>query len=211
MRLSRSFALLAAVGINFAVTTSILPVLTTPPALAQHARPGRIASEIDDQRMYEQMNRVANWLNQYCVWNHRFPEYGDEMNWAKEQINQLIPNPPYDTGAVRLSSGLDADPQYDQPSDSPQYEMPTPGSPESLNRVQLVFDPSLTEQQVQNWRTDPPDEWQAAPGTITAISNNQNLFVLWGAGINGMPLKDPTTNRVIMIIGRYNMLYETQE
>jgi hypothetical protein len=181
------------------------------PAFAQSASPGRIASEIDDQRMYEQMNRVASWLSQYCTWNHRFPEYGDEMTWAKQQINQIVPNPPYQTGSIRMASGLDADPEYNQPADSPEYISPPPGSPESLNRIQLNFDPSLSEQQVQNWRTDPPDEWQAAPGTITAISNNQNLFVIWGAGIDGQPIKDPTTKRVIMVIGRYNMLYETQE
>ena len=170
-----------------------------------------MVDQMGNDRMYQQMNRVATWLNQYCVWNHRFPEQGDEMTWAKEQLNQLIPNPPYDPGALRLTPGFDADPNYSSPANSPEYEMPQPGSPESLDRIRLIFDPSLTELMVQSWRTDPPSEWQAVPGTISAISNNQNLFVIWGAGANGLPLRDPSTNRVIMIIGRYNMLYENQQ
>ncbi len=181
--------------------------LWAPTSYAQ--RQPSMASEMADNRLYDQMNRVATWLNQYCVWNHRFPEQGDEMAWAKEQLNQLVPNPPYDTASLRLASGLDADPNYYQPNTAPEYVMPSGGSSVNLNRISLQFDPGLSELEIQNWRTDPPSEWQAAPGTISAISNNQNLFMIWGAGANGLPIKDPSTNRVIMIIGRYNMLYES--
>jgi hypothetical protein len=198
--------------LSFAVATILTVSSLSLCVLSAHAqRQSSMVSQMDDNRMYEQMNRVATWLNQYCVWNHRFPEQGDEMTWAKEQLNQLVPNPPYDTGALRLTSGFDADPNYSQPSTAPEYVMPNPGSPQNLNRIQLIFDPSLAELTVQSWRTDPPSEWQAAPGTISCISNNQNLFVIWGASLNGLPMRDPSTNRVIMIIGRYNMLYQNSE
>ena len=165
----------------------------------------------EDARMYDQMNRISQWINYTTTVNHRFPEYGDEMKDAKEQLNQLIPNPPYKPRSMRLAPGLDADTLFAQPEHAsvPGVEDPYTGT--SLDRINISIDLSLTELEIQGWRTDPPDEWQAAPGTISIISNQQSVWVIWGAGADGLPLRDQYNKRVLMIIGRYHGLYDTQE
>jgi hypothetical protein len=75
-----------------------------------------------------------------------------------------------------------------------------------LNRIKLTIDNSLSEIEAQQWLTQPPDDWQAPPGTISLIGNQQNMYVLWGAGRDGRPLRDPLSHRVQLIIGRFAML-----
>jgi hypothetical protein len=178
---------------------------------AQNQTVDQVMRASEDARMYDQMTKISQWVNMYCMLNHRFPEEGDEMKGAKEQLNQLIPLAPYNPRSIRLAPGLDADPLYAQPELGPVTGELNSDTGTTLDRVHLIFDPSLTELEIQGWRSDPPVDWQEPPGTITAISNNQSIFVIWGAGADGLPLRDQYSKRTLMIIGRYAMLYDTQE
>ena len=174
-------------------------------ARAQSSAQQMALAELDD-RMFRQMRQVSGWLDQYCMWNHRWPEVGDETNEATQQLNQLVPNNPYANGLLTLGQGLDADSQYTDPNASP-VDMPAPDDQAAnLNRVQLGIDNSMTEEDVREDMKNPPDSWTADPGTISGIGNQQTLYVIWGAGRNGKPLKDPLTGRTQLIIGRYAML-----
>ena len=173
------------------------------PAKAQANSIRQIERASEDARMFDQMTRVSQWVDSYCVLNRRFPEEGEEMKASVQQINLLIPNSPYNPQSIKLMSGLDYDP-LNAASDYPDNGA-TP------NRVRLVLDLSLTELEVENWRTDPPVDWQEAPGTITAISNQTNIFVVWGAGADGLPLRDQYNKQVLLLIGRCRMLYDAQE
>ena len=116
---------------------------------------------------------------------------------------------------MQLMAGLDAEPSYADPNNSPgSYDTPPEmqgaalqestsaqsvnenddsGSIDTdtaanLNRVWLTYDPSLNENMAQEYLTDPPDDWTGQPGTINVVSNNQNLIIVWGAGANGKPI-----------------------
>jgi hypothetical protein len=191
-----------------------IPVIFAPVVCAQSMMQ-QMAMEQEDNRMFTDMSRVSNWVNQYCIWNHRFPEQGDEFRDAKAQLNQLVPNNPYINSKLYLSQGLDADPVYAgnadvSPNSNTDYQK-TPfyvpsDQAANLHRIQLVIDGSLSELEIQQWQTEPPDEWNAPAGTITVISNQQNLFCIWGAGLNGKPIRDPLSRQVQIIIGRYALL-----
>ena len=179
----------------------------------------RAALDEEDYRMFSDMRRVAQWMDQYCLWNNRFPEYGDEMTQAQQQLNQLSPNDPYSQNGFTLGRGLDADPScgtnfnYENFSndnqnmaDVYQPEYPTPDDQNAnLNRIRLSIDNSLSEEEAQQWITNPPDDWQQPPGTISIIGNQSNMYVLWGAGADGRPLRDPLSHHVQLIIGRFRM------
>lgn len=167
------------------------------------------ARQAQDDRLYDQIYKVARWFDQYCSWNHRFPEVGDETADATQQLNDLVPNNPYDALDLGLTPGLDVDPN--SPSYDDEESIPAAYSYSDVaaknNRINLKLDPSLTELQIQEYQINPPLDWQAPPGTITAISNQQNLFVVWGANRRGLPLRDSASGRVIFVIGRYRLLY----
>lgn len=166
----------------------------------------------EDIRLYNQMSRVSDWLAQYCTWNHRFPEGLEQVTFAKQQLNQVVPNIPYQSGQLQLAQGLDAESDYanpvEAPVDSPQ---PVPVAA-SMDRINIVAnDLSLTDNDIQQFQTQPPQEWFAPPGTITALSNQTTTYIVWGAGRDGLPIRDPDTGRVRIIIGHYGMLYDKEE
>ena len=165
-----------------------------------------------DFQLYLQMQKVDNWLSQYCVWNHHWPEYIDEQNGCINQLAELVPNNPYLPGQLQESEGSSTDPDYryyNQPLNQfyngeaasgfdPQSFQPN-NSYEAYGRkkIRLLFDPSITAEQVREWEYDPPESWNEPPGTITGISNGQNLIVVWGAGADGRPIKVPGSKKRI--------------
>lgn len=172
-----------------------------------------------DLMMYQQMSQVVDWLNQYCVWNHHWPEPVDETNQAVNQLCELVPNNPYKWKAkVQEAQGQSTDPDYlylnqpmNQPTDAStgfEGDSPDPGTSfEALGnkRIKLVLNTSLTAAEVRTWETDPPDEWTDAPGTITGISNSQNIIVVWGAGADGKPLKVPGSRKTRIFVSNVQM------
>jgi hypothetical protein len=192
-----------------------------PPAQAQQQQQQlsaaqQMAMDEQDEQMFTDMRRVAQWMDQYCLWNKRFPEFGDEMIQAQQQLNQLTPNDPYQDTGLTLGRGFDAQPTFGNfdtsnntfnNADVYQMQYPVPDDQNAnLNRIQLKIDNSLTEEEAREWLTNPPDDWQAPPGTITLIGNQQNMYVCWGAGRNGRPIRDPLSHRTQIIIGRFAML-----
>jgi hypothetical protein len=186
---------------------------SSDPACAQSAMQ-KMALEQQDGQMFTDMRRVSNWVNQYCIWNKRFPEQGTEFREAKSQLNQLVPNNPYVSNKLLLSQGLDADPVYTNPAGMPSYDTDyqrwsyavPDDQAANLHRIILTLDQSLTELDLQQDQQQAPDDWTAPAGSITVISNQQNLYAVWGAGRDGKPLKDPLSGVTQIIIGRYALL-----
>lgn len=187
--------------------------LHTPVQRAEaQATARQMARMQQDNRLFNQMTKVSDWFAQYCTWNHRFPEGPDQVTFAKQQLNQLVPNIPYDSGALQLAQGLDAEPDYANPENTPvDSPQPTPVAA-SMDRIQVHSnDLSLTSNDIQQYKTQPPEEWVAAPGTITAISNQTTTYIIWGAGRDGLPIRDPDTGNVRIIVGHYGMLFDHEE
>ncbi|MDX2107193.1 MAG: hypothetical protein SFY67_12400 [Candidatus Melainabacteria bacterium] len=180
----------------------------------------KMASQQYDFMLYQQMQQVANYMSQYCIQNKRWPEPGDQTQYVVKQLNELVPNNPYKPNDLQESQffSTDSSYHYDDPTKDdfiPGAQSGAAGSADNVMpdtqlgtstdlRVQLQFNPSLSAQMVKDWQTEAPLEWQAAPGSITAISNSQDLFVIWGSGANGKPIKSPNgTTR--LYIGNVNM------
>jgi hypothetical protein len=142
-------------------------------------------SAVDDE-MRRQMRNVSRYLQLYGIRNGgRFPGFqNDEMQAARVQLTELVPNNPYS-----FNSQVFAEPwSEDQAA-------------QHVGRIRLQMDLSLTRGIVDNWSTNPPNDWYAAPGTITAIGNNQGLFIVWGAGQDGRPVKNPSSGRTMIMSG----------
>ncbi len=172
----------------------------------------QMARTEQDNRLYNQMTKVSDWCAQYCTWNHRFPEGGEQVAFAKQQLNDLVPNIPYDSGDLQLAQGLDNEAQYASPTGAPvEQPQPVPVAA-SMDRIQIqAADLSLTNNDIQQYLTQPPQEWNAAPGTITAISNQTTTYIVWGAGRDGLPIRDPDTGKVRIIVGHFGLLYDNEE
>jgi hypothetical protein len=166
----------------------------------QHELVGSMA--VNDGQLFDQMRRVASWVDNWVVMNHRFPEIGDETTYALQQLNELVPNNPYQSGSVYMVAGESVDNAYLTQEGEP-IPPPMTGSKEDDDHVVFVRDFGLTVPEVNQFSVDPPVDWRAKPGTITVITNDQYLFIVWGAGYDGKPLRDFGSKRVRFAVGNY--------
>lgn len=172
-----------------------------------------------DAMMTKQVREVASWMQNYCSSNVFFPRVGDEQNWVRAQLTELVPYNPYDPNSLnQAESGVPiAAPltgsgpggeilSYDEQANEMIAQQD--------NRIQIQVDYSMTLEQVRQYETNPPDDWQADAGTITIVSTNQGMnqnsptdfFIVWGAGANGRPIRDPFTKRVLFVQGRWTQI-----
>lgn len=198
--------------VTIAAFFSFVSLLAHPIGCDAQMTARQMARAQQDNRLFNQMTKVSDWFAQYCTWNHRFPEGGEQVAFAKQQLNQLVPNIPYESGELQLAQGLDAQSDYANPVEAPvESPQPVPVAA-NMDRIQIQSaDLSLTNNDIQQYLTQPPQEWNAAPGTITAISNQTTTYVVWGAGRDGLPIRDPDTGKVRLIVGHYGLLFDNEE
>jgi hypothetical protein len=173
-----------------------------------------------NQILEGQIDKVCSWLQQYAMMTyHTFPGYvSDEMHQAQIQLTELVPNNPYNPGTTPVvggesgsfifgSSGFpyeynaNGTPRTGSPSMTGEWSVPAFQQVQDLDRIRLSINQSLTRNMIDYWTTDPPDDWVAPPGTITATGNNQGLFIVWGAGRDGKPIKSSLTGRTYIAVG----------
>lgn len=169
-----------------------------------------------DNELLRQMKKVADWMNDYVVWNHHFPEQSvggedpynltfgqsDELNIAMRQMNLLVPNNPYMHGGIYMEPGKDVDPNLQIADDQPMPIIPS-DSKYNRNRIKIFYDRSLNASDMAQLATNPPYDWQATPGTIGIVTDSAYYFVVWGAGIDGKPIRDPVSGNVRLVVGNY--------
>lgn len=171
----------------------------------QHGRGVRPWSAADES-MYGQMHQAARWLQQYVQWNHRFPEQGEEMMNARRQIAQIIVENPYDNSGgdtIETAPGQIFPDQTIVQTDRPYPNKYMYDFAPNSDRIALILNQSMNYNMVVDWVETPPGEWVAAPGSIIAISNQQDLWILWGARADGLPLCDPVSGKTKIILGRF--------
>ncbi|MBI4533603.1 MAG: hypothetical protein HY711_06615 [Candidatus Melainabacteria bacterium] len=170
------------------------PILALANGSAEQGLGDYQAHEQANLVLHGQMQRVANFLENYCTMNYSFPQSTDDVRWLTKQLMDLVPNNPFTD-------------QEDQPSDVitfPNTSGPTYSLPYGVqNKIGLSIDNGLDDSIIEEWRTSPPDDWQAPPGTISAISNNRNLFVVWGAGADGRPIKNDLSGHTALVVGHW--------
>lgn len=155
-----------------------------------------------DSQLFQQMRAVANWVDNWILFNHRFVEYGDQTTMALQQLDDLVPNNPYSYSSTVSVPGLDADANYEQvQEEAANY----PTNTLAPHRVKFVRDFGMTTANIDQWSREVPSDWRETPGTITVITNDQYLFCVWGAGADGRAIKDPFTRRTRLCIGNYQM------
>lgn len=157
---------------------------------------------VNDGQLFSQMHTVAGWVDNWIVFNHRFPEIGDETTYALTQLNELVPNNPYKQGSAYVVPGETVDNAY-MTNEGEAIAPPPADTKVDSDRIRFVRDYGLTALQIDEYSQNPPPSWRESPGTMTVITNDQYLFIIWGAGADGRPLRDFGSKRVRFAVGNY--------
>ncbi len=169
-----------------------------------------------DQYLFLQMQKISEWLDNYVVMNHRFPEQvvggqdaynltfgqGDELTFALQEMSLLIPNNPYGPGTIYAQPGTDVNPLLQVEDGQPAIQAPSDGM-QTHNRIVVSYDGALNTADLNSLTEHPPDEWRGSPGTIGIVTDNLYHFIIWGAGRDGKPIRDPYTGNARLVIGNY--------
>ncbi|MBI4532497.1 MAG: hypothetical protein HY711_01010 [Candidatus Melainabacteria bacterium] len=170
-RLAISLVLIAELTLSFLLSPQRAASLPEDEPIPEGTWGGYAGPQINAQKvLYETMLKVSSSIKQYCSKHRHCPEAGDEVEALTARLRELMPNNPY-----------------------------TPGGSEAI-KVKLSFEESLNEPLLAQYQDKPPSHWTAPVGTISVvISNSNNLFVIWGAGMDGRPIRHPTTQHVTLV------------
>lgn len=181
----------------------------------RRAGPSPAAANAMDSRqnavMQEEVRRVANYMENWCMRNSRFPTGNDETAATRAQLGLLVPENPYNLPEIEQPYGY-PQPVTIMPGDQYHWNQNIESEEDSSveiaqnpDRVRLVRDDSLTLNAITYYQKYPPTDWRAPAGTITCVGNNSGLVMVWGAGRNGRPIRDGLTGRLLLIAGMWGV------
>lgn len=199
---------------------------TRPKSSAPDTRALQDTIARDDDLMRNQMQKVAGWLQEFSLRNqNRFPgTYGSSgtiERAAEVQLTELVGANPYSNVSTNVSAGgldnlapglpyyySDGSPAEGSPMSNDEWTAEV--AADNVHRIKLQQDGSASVAEVDNMRKFPPTSMQADPGTIWASGNGQGFIYVWGAGIDGKPIKDPGGRQPYIITARTGTTVEDQ-
>jgi hypothetical protein len=164
-----------------------------PLELYHHIARAQLLADKADSQLLEKMQRVADRFKSDRLRFGSFPEDGQENKNLVEKLEDLAGANPY--------FGFPENTAADDPTFAAEHAQP--GCDKEHVCVRILADASLSTSRIAASRKPPPQRWQAMPGTITIIHNTENLFALWGAGIDGKPIRDKTSGECSIISAEF--------
>jgi len=131
-----------------------------------------------DDKLYLQMQHVAQRLEHFHRLNHHFPEAGPECD--------------------RFLAGLDGERANNPYFQDPLLKSAIADCP-ATTKYELRSDLGLTEFTVATRLNLILNDCHSQCGTIGILHNTENSFLVWAAGCDGRPIQDSTTGSARVI------------
>jgi hypothetical protein len=124
-----------------------------------------------DHEMFIQLQFVAHKLERFYAVRKHFPRTEQERALFKQSLAKyIIANPYHPIVKDNLQNKMDTAP----------YEVP----------VFWMEDTSLDQAAFEQFLKKPDPSWQGEPGTIFILTNGNNIFLLWAATADRLPMRD---------------------
>ncbi len=188
----RTVIMLLLIAVTFSDGTTTGAAAKTKVAsieLYQQVAKAQAASEKDQAELLEKMQTIASEFKKYRAANGQFPEQGSMTDALEQKLRVIAGVNPY--ADFPFSTAAD-DPQFAAVHGEPNVD------PQDID-VKINVDLGLSNMGIEQFRTSVPDNWLAMPGTITIIHNTENLFIVWGAGVDGRPIHDGASGNYAVI------------
>jgi len=141
--------------------------------------------------LYDQMKSVGSWLEDFRDQYGRFPSLDAESEAAFDELYQRLPADPY---AINPSDGNPV-------TSAAAHNENTVSAAAGRQRVRIILDTGLNDDQVRQLEIQAPPLWRAQPGTITVINNGEDRYLIWGAGADRQSIRDEALGRNRLVIG----------
>jgi hypothetical protein len=156
-----------------------------PLELYHQVAEAQAASEKCNIELREKIELVAAQFKNYRLHSGSFPEPGHPAQALASKLERLAGSNPFASFPVRTAA------------DDSEFAAKhgTASCTKENICVHIFLDASLSNFQINTLRATAPADWLAMPGTITIIHNTENLFAVWGAGVDGKPIRDKTNTQ----------------
>jgi hypothetical protein len=176
--------------------------------------------------MIQKMQTVEKALERWQKRTGRLPEAGRESEVLQSKLSVLAGNNAYADFEERLAMSVqnkrqsgspaaqeaEAAPEQNQADEMTQkkiaddeqwqyIKMAPPVTPvlSAPTAVKIKVDLALSQLQLQNYVHEAPAAWHEPAGTISIVHNTERFFLVWGAGVDGKPLKAPGQSRPFLL------------
>jgi hypothetical protein len=143
-------------------------------AMMQEFVGAQLACDTANAAMFDGMTKVATRFAEICRKLRRFPNDYQEYVEVRDVLQKIVPVNPYSKSDVLAK----------------QLAQLSPNTFGKAQSVAILADSGLDAERIDHLRQAPDESWLAYPGSIGILHNRKNLFIVWGAGIDGKPLKD---------------------
>ncbi|HEY9792336.1 MAG TPA: hypothetical protein V6D22_18180 [Candidatus Obscuribacterales bacterium] len=124
-----------------------------------------------DHEMFIQLKFVAHKLEQFYASHKHFPRTDEERASFKQSLAKfIIANPYHPIVKDLIQNKMDTAP----------YQVP----------VFWMEDKSLDQQAFEQFLKKPDPSWQGEPGTIFILTNGDNIYLLFAATADRLPMRD---------------------
>lgn len=162
------------------ILSSFLPAESAPPQTPFHFTEAfklaiKLRQEADD-KLYDNMELLSSWMQDYKRQTGRFPEAGSDQYNAEQFFRRFLKANPYPSTLMQTKDAG------------------------SVCKVRFEYNSQINDQLIDQWRSKAPATWRALPGTIVITTNAENKVLIWGAGADQLPIIDNKTGKVRMVV-----------
>jgi hypothetical protein len=159
---------------------------TNKQQLIQQMAQAQITAQEDNEKLKVIMQSTLNAFKEYCRKVGSIPQSTRHTAYLEQSLSELAGINPYNEFPYRIAA--------DDPSFVSEHD--TTGGDRRKIVVRLKYEANLSAAQIVYWQKSKPENWIEMPGSITILHNDRDACCLWGAGVDGKPIKasDSGTN-----------------
>lgn len=152
---------------------------TNKQQIIQQMAQAQIAVQQDNEQLRKLMNSTLDAFKKYCRKTGGIPHTERHIAYLEHSLSVLAGVNPFNEFPFRIAA--------DGQSFTSEHD--TTGGDRRKIAVFLKCEANLNAADLANWRRNKPENWVEMPGSITILHDGRNACCVWGAGVDGCPIK----------------------
>lgn len=151
---------------------------TNKQQLIKQMAEAQITAQKDNEKLKAMMQGTLEAFKKYCHKTGAIPQSDRHVAYLEQSLSQLAGINPFNEFPYRIAAD---DPTFVAAHD-------TTGGDRRKTAIRLRLESTLDAARLADWRKN-HQPWLEMPGTITILHDGHNACCLWGAGVDGAPIK----------------------
>ena len=152
---------------------------TNKQQLIQQMAQAQIAMQQDNEKLRAIMQKTLQAFTKYCHQTKSIPQTERHVAYLERSLSELAGINPFNEFPFRIAAD---DETFKSLHD-------TTGGDRRKIAVFLRHQSDLSANQISSWQKSKSDKFVEMPGALTILHDGHNACCIWGAGVDGLPIK----------------------